>query len=255
MTFSRPHSTRRPGRILACLICKALILRISTATGIAQDLAEHEKWLQGAEAAYCGVTNYTAIFHKQQRVDGKLLREETILMKFKRPASLHLRWIAAPFKGCEVLYVEGWNGNRARVHRGGLLRFVTWNIPPTHPRLMEGNLRPLTDTGLGYLVTAVAANIRKAGQAGELAFFERGEETVYGRRTLAVEAVFPKDKAKGYDAYRMVINQDRESKLLVRIRAYDWDDLLFENYGYENIDLEVRLTDADFDPKNPACRF
>jgi len=53
----------------------------------------------------------------------------------------------------------------------------------------------------------------------------------------------------------LVINQDVESKVLIRIRVYDQDDQLVENYGYENVDLEAPLVDADFDPKNPEYHF
>jgi len=228
---------------------------VLTATGVAQDQTDPEKWLQEAEAAYCGVTNYTAIFHKQQRVDGELLQEESILIKFRNPFSLYMRWVAVPYKGCEVLYVQGWNANRARVHRGGLFRFITWDLDPKHPRLMAGNLRPLTDTGLGFLVKRVAVNVRKAVKAGEFSCYQRGEETVCGRQTRTLEVVFPKDRAKGYEVYRMIINQDLASKLLVRMRAYDWDNELFENYGYEDLKLNAGLTDADFDPGHPDYRF
>ena len=223
--------------------------------GSARGQTEPEKWLKEAEDAYGRVTGYTAIFHKQQRVKGKLLQEETILIKFRRPFSLYMRWIAAPYKGSELLYVEGWNGNRARAHRGGLTRFITRNLDPKNPRLMAGNLRPLTDTGIGYLVKTVAVNVRKASKAGELSFFARGEEMVYGRKTQILEAVFPKDKVKGYDAYRVIVNQDIKSKILVRIQIYDWDDQLFEKYGYEDLKLDAGLTDADFDPENAGYHF
>ena len=49
--------------------------------------------------------------------------------------------------------------------------------------------------------------------------------------------------------------QDVGSRILVRIRVYDREDRLVENYAYENLDLGARLADADFDPKNPAYRF
>ncbi len=70
-----------------------------------------------------------------------------------------------------------------------------------------------------------------------------------------LEVLFPKAKVKDYDGYRYVINQDVESKMLVRIRTYERDDQVVESYGYERLDLAARLTDADFDPNNPAYRF
>ena len=41
----------------------------------------------------------------------------------------------------------------------------------------------------------------------------------------------------------------------MRIRVYDRDDELIENYGYEKLDLNAPLSDADFDPKNPEYHF
>ena len=225
------------------------------AHGGATDKADPEEWLKEAEAAYDRVTSYTAVLHKQQRVAGKLLAEETILLKYKKPLRLYMKWIKAPYKGSELLYVAGWNENRIRAHRGGILRFITRNIDPRDPGLMADNLRPVTSIGIGYLLETVAINIRKASKAGELTFSERGKVTVYGENTQVLEVSFPKERVKDYDGRRFVINQDVESKILVRIRIYDRDDQLVENYGYENLDLDAPLADADFDPKNPEYRF
>jgi hypothetical protein len=221
----------------------------------AAEQPDPEEWLREAQAAYARVTSYTAVFHKQQRVAGKLLPEETILLKYRKPSSLYMQWIKAPYKGSELLYVEGWNGNRIRAHRGGILRFITRDLDPRAPGLMEGNLRPVTSTGIGHLLEAVAINIRKAIQAGDVTFSKRGEEPLYDRKTQVLEVLFPKAKVKDYDGYRYVINQDVESKMLLRIRTYEPDDQVVESYGYERLDLAARLTDADFDPNNPAYRF
>jgi hypothetical protein len=243
-------------RGMARIIHSALLLFwLVAATGGAADKPDAEKWIEEAEAAYERVAGYTAVVHKQQRVAGKLLPEETILLKFKKPFSLYMKWIKAPYKGSELLYVEGWNENRIRAHRGGLLRFITRNLDPRDPELMAGNLRPVTDMGIGQLVKTVAVNVRTAIKAGELGFSERGEEPVYGRKTQALEFVFPNERAGSYDGHRLVINQDVESRILIRIRVYDQNDQLVENYGYESLDFDARLTDADFDPTNPGYRF
>ena len=232
-----------------------LLAAIVSAGGASAKL-NPEEWLREAEAAYDGVTTYTAVFHKQQRVAGELLPEETILLKCrKQPFSLYMKWIRAPYKGSELLYAAGWNEDRIRAHRGGILRFVIRNIDPRDPGLMEGNLRPVTSTGIGYLLEAVATNIRKAIKAGELTLSERGAETVHGRNTHVLEVVFPRERAQDYAGRRYVINQDVESRILVRIRIYDRDDQLVENYGYENLHLNAPLADADFDPKNPEYHF
>lgn len=246
----------RPSNVSKILCSALFVFAAMVAHGGASAKPDPEEWLREAEAAYDRVTSYTAVFHKQQRVAGKLLPEETILLKCRRtPFSLYMKWIRTPYKGSELLYVTGWNEDRIRAHRGGILRFVTRNLDPRDPGLMAGNLRPVTSTGIGYLLETVATNIRKAIKVGELTFSERGAETVYGRNTQVLEMVFPKERTKDYDGYRYVINQDVESKILVRIRVYDRDDQLVENYGYENLDLNAPLADAAFDPKNPEYHF
>lgn len=235
----------------ALFLLAALVARGGAAASL-----DPEEWLVQAEAAYDRVTSYTAVFHKQQRVAGELLAEDTVLLKCrKKPFSLYMKWMTAPNKGSELLYVAGWNEDQARAHRGGILRFIVRNLGPRDPGLMAGNLRPVTSTGIGFLLETVAVNMRKALKAGELTFSERGEENVYGRNTHILEVVLPNEKAKEYDGARFVINQDVESKILLRIRVYDRDGRLVENYGYENLDLDAPLSDADFDPKNPAYHF
>jgi hypothetical protein len=242
---------------VARTICSVLfVFAAMVAYGDASASVDPQEWLREAEAAYDKVRSYTAIFHKQQRVAGKLEPEETILLKCRKtPFSLYMKWIRRPYEGSELLYVKGWNEDRAKAHRGGLLRFITRDLDPSHPGLMADNLRPVTSTGIGFLLEAVATNIRKASKRGELTFSARGEESVYGRKTQVLEMIFPKARAGDYDGYRHVINQDVESKILVRIRVYDRDDQLVENYGYENLYLNAPLGDAAFDPRNPEYHF
>ncbi len=242
---------------VARTICSALfVFAALVAYGDASASVDPQEWLREAEAAYDKVRSYTAIFHKQQRVAGKLEPEETILLKCKKtPFSLYMKWIRRPYEGSELLYVKGWNEDRVKAHRGGLLRFIARDLDPSHPRLMADNLRPVTSTGIGFLLEAVATNIRKASKRGELTFSARGEELVYGRKTQVLEMIFPKARARDFDGYRHVINQDVESKIPVRIRVYDRDDQLVESYGYENLHLNAPLADADFDPKNPEYHF
>ncbi|MGR8998798.1 MAG: DUF1571 domain-containing protein [Gammaproteobacteria bacterium] len=239
------------------IICSAIFAFTSMVShAYASAELDPEEWLRGVEAAYSRVTMYTAVFHKQQRIAGKLLSEETMFLKCrKKPFSLYMKWIKEPYKGSELLYVAGWNDGRIRAHRGGVLSFIIHNLYPEDRKLMANELHPVTSTGIGYLLEGVALNMRKAINAGDLTFSEKGQEKVYGRNTRALEVIFPKVKVKAYDGWRFVINQDVESQILVRIKIYDQDDQLIEYYGYENLNLNAPLTNADFDPKNPEYYF
>jgi outer membrane lipoprotein-sorting protein len=230
-------------------------LAASAALAGANDKSDPEEWLRKAEATYAKVAGYTAIFHRQQRIGGKLQPEETIFLKFRKPFSVYMKWIKAPYKGSELLYMTGWNENRIKVHRGGILRFITRDLEPNDPTVMKHNLRPITSMGIGFLLEGIGKNVRKATKNGELTFIDGGEEPVFGRVTRLIEVSVPKERASDYDGCRLVVNQDLENMMLIRVRIYDRDDNLMEYYGYEDLDLGVRLTDADFDAKNPEYHF
>ena len=180
---------------------------------------------------YDKLGSYTAIFHKQERVNGKLLEEETILLKFKKPFKMYMKWIKDPYKGREVLYVEGWNENQIKVHEGGITGIVTLNLNPGGFMAMKGNRHPVTDTGIGHLIKIIGENLRRRMKAGEFKLLEHGEETVYRRKTRKVEVLFERDRTKGYYGYRVIVNLDKEKKVPIKIQIYDWDDQLVESYG------------------------
>ena len=221
----------------------------------AQERFDPENWIRGIEGSYAAIDDYTAIFRKQEHVNGKLKEEETIFLKFKKPFKVYMKWIKDPYKGREVLYVEGWNENRIKIREAGLLGMVTLNLDPNSSLAIKGNRHAITESGLGHLVRLIGENVRESAETGELGFIEYGQETVYGCKTQKIELIFPKDKARGYYCCRAIINIDVEKKLPLKLQIYDCNNILIENYGYENLKLNVGLTDTDFDPKNPEYKF
>ena len=214
-----------------------------------------ENWIRDMEAAYLKINNYTALFHKQEQINGKLREEETIFVKFKKPFKIYMKWIKNPYKGREALYAEGWNENRMMIYESTVIGGATANLDPKGFIAMRGNRHPITDSGIGNLVKLIGDNFTKGIKTGELEFKERGEETVYDRKTKKVELIFPRDKARGYYCYRAITNIDVEKNLPLKVQIYDWNNNLIENYGYENLKLNVGLTDNDFDPKNSEYKF
>jgi hypothetical protein len=220
----------------------------------AQDRTDLETRLQETEAALAKIDNYTAVFHRIERVDGKLIPEETTFLKFKRPFKVYMRWLN-PFQGQESLYVQGANHNKIRAHGTGFASLITVNLNPTNGLAMENSRHPITEAGLENLVKLIGSNLRRGLHAGELTSIDHGEQTVYGRKTRELEGILPKDPAKGYYCYRCIVNLDVETKMPIKTRIFDWNDQLVECYGYEKLSLNPGLTDKDFDPKNPEYHF
>ncbi len=237
---------------LASLLCLAgLGQDRSTNTQRGVDL---EKWLRETEQALTNIDNYTALFHRLEFVDGKLIPEEITFLKFKRPFKLYMRWIT-PSTGQESLYIQGANDNKIRAHGSGIIALVTVNLDPTSSRAMENSRHPITEAGLHNLVRTIASNVLKALQAGELVSKDHGEKIVYGRKTRELEGVLSKDKSKGYYCYRCIVNVDLESRMPIKTQIFDWNDRLVECYGFEKLKLNPGLTNKDFDPNNREYKF
>jgi len=218
-----------------------------------QESFDPEKLIDAAKTAMASVDSYTAVFHKQERINGNLTKEETIFIKFKRPFSVYMKWIKDPFKGRECLYVQGANNNRIKAHEGGILDLIKLNLDPLNSRAMKGNRHPITEVGLENLIRLIGMELQRGISAGEIQVKDLGEEMIYARKTRKIESIFPKEK--GYFCFRAVVNLDTVFKVPIRSMIYDWRDQLIENYGYEEFKLNAGLTAADFDPKNPEYKF
>jgi hypothetical protein len=236
-------------RATKTVVCAGLLalLGIGVRAGAEREGAKDPaRWLSEAGAALGRVESYTAIFHKQERVDGKLLPEETIYLKFRRPRMIHMRWVRKPFAGREALYVEGRNDNRLRVRESGLLGLIPINLDPRGGLAMKGNRHSIVETGIELLIERVGDNVRRGQAAAELEVRSGGEELVYGRRTVLIEGVFPKSGAARYYCHRAALHFDIEKKVPIQVAIYDWDDVLVERYGYEELVLNAGLAEADF---------
>ena len=56
-------------------------------------------------------------------------------------------------------------------------------------------------------------------------------------------------------AGRLVLWIDDELQLPIQVDLYDHEGKLYEHYEHHDLEVNVGLTDADFDPKNPAYNF
>ncbi len=215
-----------------------------------------ESLLNEAQESYKQINDYTGIMYKQERIGKKMYPRETIFFKFAKPFKVYMKWIKDPYKGREMIYVDGWNDNKIKAHEGGLMGVVSVNLDPKGSMAMKGNRHPVTDMGIGNLLKVVQTNVNKAKKNGDsISVVKVGEEKVFGVDSIKLEATFPKEREKGYYCYRAIFWVDKEKKLPIKIMVYDWDDQLVEDYAYENLKFNVGLTDKDFDPSNKEYNF
>lgn len=210
--------------------------------------------LDRMDAAYASVRSYTARFVREERVQGVMRPREEALLKFQRPGSIYLHWIAGPPRGRELLCVAGRDDGKVLVHEpSGWARLFTVVLAPDGPRVLRETRHAITDIGLGPLVALIVGNARRALLRGEISVAERGVEGPGGERRL--ELIFPRDPGAGYYAHRALVSVDPGTGLPVAVRIFDAADRLVAFYAYRELALNVTLTGADFDPANPAYGF
>ena len=56
-------------------------------------------------------------------------------------------------------------------------------------------------------------------------------------------------------AGRLVLWIDEALNLPIQVDLYDHEEQLYEHYEHHDLEVDVGLTDADFDPKNPEYKF
>ena len=224
--------------------------------GVAIDRGEVLAVVAAMEAAYARVDDYTAVFHKQERVKGRLLARETIELKFRKPFSAYLKWVDDKKAGQEVLFVRGWNDGKIRAHQG---RFpdITVDLDPDGSLAMRGNRHPITDLGIGNTIDLIArdARLAQARPQDGVEAYDLGESQVYGVRARCIETYAPARRWSFYYAHHAKICVDARTNLPVRVTVWDEDGELLEDYVYAKVKVNVGLTDLDFSPDNPAYGF
>ena len=202
------------------------------------------KILSEMSGSYSKVDDYTATFYKQERVNGTLLPEEKIQIKFKKLFKVYMKWLPpGPNTGLEVLYVQGENGGKVIGHSGGFLGFFGGSYDPNGKLAMRKNRHPVTDLGLGKLVEKIDKDIQRGKERRELKLSILGEDEVYGRKAWHILKETP---VGGYYAPTAEIWVDKELNLPVKIKIFGSGCELLESYGYENLKINPGLKDEEF---------
>jgi len=157
--------------------------------------------------------------------------------------------------GREALFVRGKHGDRLLVHAGGIINYFapTVALNPEGALAMRGNLRPITKAGILSGIELLIEVCERAARNGDLEVLFLGNAEAGGRPTLRFERLLP--DGKGYPARRTVIDLDRETKFPLSVVSYGGEGNLLEKYLFDELRLNVGLTDKDFDRSNREYGF
>jgi outer membrane lipoprotein-sorting protein len=235
--------------LMLTLACTAsMVLAEVSSASFAQVIEEMKQ-------AYGRVDHYTATFIVQERIDRELGPNQQVMLKFKKPLKIYLRWLQGKHEGRQALYPAGVDGDELWVRLPLLVGAVTVSLDPQSPRARKGSRHPITDVGIGKLLDFIADNASRGLHQGELTIEDHGQRTTFDRPAQRYVLHFPADPAKGYYCMTALIDVDHEYRLPVYAEIFDWHGQLIERYGYRDLRVNHGLTEEDFNPHNPAYGF
>ncbi|NOZ21526.1 MAG: DUF1571 domain-containing protein [Planctomycetes bacterium] len=227
---------------------------MASAPGRAQAAPDPMKLLYECKAACNKVKDFTAVFSKQEQMNGELRPKETVEMKFRyKPFSVYMIW-QNPHKGREVIYHEGKYENDVVGHqRVGFLNFSKRTAPKSAEALKLSR-RPITQAGFHNAIRLIVEKTELGKKNNEILISYLGEEVWNNRPVHVICRMFTKQRPE-YPVYMGVFYIDKQLMIPVKVVGYDWDHRLIGLYTYTNVKLNVGLTDKDFDISNKKYDF
>ncbi|MDG1991575.1 MAG: DUF1571 domain-containing protein [Pirellulales bacterium] len=209
------------------------------------------------------VSDYACRIVKRERIDGRLkpmefmdakVRHQKILdgRQVQRP-SLYLHFVGPEeMADREVLWVEGTNGGKMVVRRGGTrFEYLTLDLDPAGDAALQYSRYPASESGMIDMVRKLIDVGTADMQYGECEVQIFDDVKVDGRPCKCVQVMHPRQRSEFlFHIVRIFIAGD--VPIPVRYEAYSWpasdseEPPLIEEYTFQDIRLNVGFSDAEF---------
>ncbi len=210
---------------------------------------------------YRATRDYTCVFHKRERIDGRLVEPHVMTMRVRtEPFGLYFRFVN-PDAGREAIYQPAKHNGKIVYHDVGLGRLLagTLLLDPRGTLAMEDNRHPISDAGIGNLIDTLVERWDAELDPAESVVEIHPHAKVGDRACTLIETIHP---APGpFTFHKVKVYIDREHGLPIRFEGYGWpksaggEAELVEEYTYAELKTDVGLSDLDFDAANPRYAF
>jgi hypothetical protein len=210
------------------------------------------------------VRDYTAIFTKNELINGRMVKQVMEIKLREKPFSVYLKNRSGQEAGREVIYVAGANGGNVLAHEMGIKAIAgTVSIRPNGREVMEENHYPLTRIGISNMLET-AHQIWESEMKNsdpkevDVKFFPNAKLGEVACEALQITHKLQRRELR-FHLSRLYF--DKETKLPIRAERFGFPRRagekppLIEEYTYSNLKTNVRLTNADFDARNPNYGF
>ena len=217
------------------------------------------------------IDDYACVITSQLFLHGRLDKERRMRAKIRhahekdgesKPFSVYLDFLSPrAMVGQEVIWVEGQNDGKLVAHTAsGFLGIKKMHLTPDGPLAMRGSKYPIWDIGFRNLIAKMY----------EIGCCDRDDDDcqvnvtpgvkVEGRACTLIEIKHEQEK-EVFTFHLAKIYVDNERKIPIGYEGYSWpatpdgEPILMEKFYYTDMNLNVGLKDADFNPDNPAYRY
>ena len=225
------------------------------------------RWAERERPNIVAIKDYTAIMQKQENINGDVQEGQVMEVKVRHePFSVYIKFrYPERLNGQQAIFVKGQNDDKLVAHGVGIQRIAgTQKLEPTSFLAMLGNKYPITEMGILNLVDKLLEVGYKDSKFGECEVKYTEGVTIgrdaSARESTLIEVVHPVPR-QSFTFHVARIFVDKEWNLPIRYESYDWPrkagekPKIIEAYTYLNLKINVGLTDADFDYKNPAYNY
>ncbi len=219
--------------------------------------------LLAARARLEAAGGYTAVLRKTERIKGTLGAEQVLEMKCRNdPFAIYFKY-RKPEPGKEVVFAIGRYDDQVVAHGTGFSRALIPRLkfPPDSALAMSGNRHPITDAGLLNLTNRLIGFREMDLKDPEASTVLDRIKDADGRERLRSVHTHPRMNS-GRPFQLVEVLYDPATRIPTQIKSYDWqaagetgEPKLAEAYCYDELKLGADLSDADFDPANPAYAF
>jgi hypothetical protein len=213
------------------------------------------KALAEAKAVYAKTRDYSGYMVRQERVNGKLLPEQTAEIRVRvEPFAIYTKTLAPKsMLGQELAYSTGKKDDKVRVRAAGIAGvngFVSVSMDDGKANV--DSRHTLTNTGMGALVKRMETALEAEKRAKATPQILVAEYKFQDRPCTRYEVFCERPHRDRY-AYRLVMYIDQELKLPVRFEAYDAPKSgesqgeMIECVSFVSLKINAGLGEAIFD--------
>lgn len=221
------------------------------------------RWAEKERPNVVAIQDYTATMQKQESINGTVMEAQVMEVKVRhQPFSVYIKFLLPRKKnGQQAIYVKGQNDNKLIAHGVGAQKlFGTQKLDPEGFLAMQDNKYPITEMGILNLIDKLLEVGYRDSKVGECTVTYTPDVKLSGRECTLIQVIHPVPRPHFmFNVARIFV--DKEFNLPVRYESYEWPrkesegPRLLEAYTYANLKINPGLTDADFDPANPAYNF